>query len=601
MEGGDLTDPHAPAPATDPDLSAAALPTLQQVEFAAGSGPPLTAPLTWGQRAIWDPIRWFGEDANYFNISTLLPVPRGASLSDVTRAVRMVIERHEGLRTRYRTTPAGPTQEIHATGVFPVPVWEAPEGGVTAFAAAVLRDLAAATFREQEWGWRCAVVTQQGVPRRLAVVFNHQVADGWASRLVTTQLAEALRGAAAAAGTPWQPSEQVAYERTGEGARRGEISLRAWRRELRTVPRSMFDFPARTPASPRFWKLAMTSRAAAVAAQLIAERAKVTTSAVLLAASAAVLGAFTGHRRVVMQLIVANRFDPARRSLVAPMAQDGLFVLDLGGAGFDQTAQRAYRSALTSYRYSYYDPAAMADLRREYAAQRGGHLDLSVYFNDARFQDRWVTTPRSAPPPEALAELTPATTVDVVGKWARQDAKFFISTVAIDTCVLNILTDTAFVPPDQAEALLRAVEALLLRAAVADEDASTLAASLVTGVRRGPGWVECDHGWVDLHATRTVLREALGEPRLGLFAEPAATAADTQHRLVAYLAAADPVTPAQLHATCLAAVGTRTDVLTPHEYVVCAGAPADPSDLAGWRRQPVRHRGNGRELTPAPG
>src|SRR5690606_24189424 len=145
----------ATAPATYPDLSGAALPTLQQVECAAGCGPPLSSPLTLGQRAIWDPIRWFCGDANYFVISTLRPVPRGASLSDVTRAVRMVIERHEGPRTRYRTTPAGPTQEIHATGVFPVPVWEAPEGGVTAFAAAVLRDLAAATFREQEWGWRC--------------------------------------------------------------------------------------------------------------------------------------------------------------------------------------------------------------------------------------------------------------------------------------------------------------------------------------------------------------------------------------------------------------------------------------------------------------
>ena len=63
---------------------------------------------------------------------------------------------------------------------------------------------------------------------------------------------------------------------------------------------------------------------------------------------------------------------------------------------------------------------------------------------------------------------------------------------------------------------------------------------------------------------------------------------------MAYLAAPEPVSPAELHATCLAAIGSRTDVLTPHEYVVCAGAPADPADLAGWRARPVLARGSGR-------
>lgn len=578
------------------------------VEFdAGGPGGPLTLPMTWGQLSIRSSIEWLGPDAHYFNIPSLLPVPRGATLTDVVRAVRTVMERHQGLRTRY-VTKVGPEQEVHAAGGMPLPVWEAPPGEVAAFADTVLRDLAAVTFSEREWGWRCAVVTEQGVPRRLAVVLNHQAADGWAGRLVTDQLTRALRAraGAGAAEPAWQPRDQVAYERTGEGARRSELSLRAWQRELLAVPRSMFDFPTRPPATPRFQKLAMDSRAVALAARLVAERARVTTSAVLLTASAAVLSAFTGHRQVVMQLIVANRFDAARRSLVAPMAQDGLFVLDLEGASLDQAARRTYRSALATYRYGFYDPAAIAGLRRDWASRRGGHLDLSGYFNDARFQDRWEPAPHAAPSPEGLRKLTTATTVEVIGGWARQDTKFFVSTTfAPGTCRLNLMTDTAFVPPDQTRAMLRAVEGLLVQAAFTDLDPFPVIGSLPPApVARGAEWVRCCHDWVDLPATRAVLRAALRDAKLGLFAEPATAAAagttpdaapgEDGSKLVAYLAAPEPVSPAELHATCLTAIGSRTDVLTPHEYVVCAGAPADPADLAGWRARPVLARGSGR-------
>lgn len=600
--------------ATGPAPAAPAASALQQVEFDAGSPErgPLTLAMTWGQLLIWEAIQWMGEDAHYFNIPALLPLPRGATIADVTRAIRIVMERHQGLRTRYLTTGDGPRQEVHATGVLPLPVWEAPPGEAAATAATVLRDLAAATFSEQEWGWRCAVVTEQGAPRRLALVFNHQAADAWASRLVTTQLSEALRAdATAGAGEAgWQPRDQVEYERTGEGAQRGKLSLRAWQRELRAVPRSMFDFPTQPPATPRFLKLAMDSRAVAVAARSVAQRAKVTTSAVLLAACAVVLSRFTGHQQVVLQLIVANRFDATRRSLVAPMAQNGLFILDLDAASFDQVAQRTYRSALTSYRYGYYDPAAILKLRRELGAARGGYLDLSAYFNDARIQDRSEQAP--TPSPQTLRELAANTTVDQVGAWERQDTKFFISTsFAPGTCVLNLLTDTAFVSPDQTAAILRAVEALLIQAATADLDLPSAMRTLpLAPVVRGPEWVRCHHDWVDLPATRALLRTALGDCRLGIFAEPVtepATAAvpGTQpepgagHRLVAYLASPTPVSPAELHATCLAAIGTRTDVLTPHEYVICAGAPADLADLAGWRSQPVLSRGTGHPAAEA--
>ncbi|MFD0889811.1 hypothetical protein ACFQ08_35170, partial [Streptosporangium algeriense] len=62
-----------------------------------------TAPLTWGQRAIWDAIRKTAPDDHYFNFGRVLAVPRRARPLTVARAAEVLgalVERHESLRTR---------------------------------------------------------------------------------------------------------------------------------------------------------------------------------------------------------------------------------------------------------------------------------------------------------------------------------------------------------------------------------------------------------------------------------------------------------------------------------------------------------------------
>jgi hypothetical protein len=78
-----------------------------------------------------------------------------------------------------------------------------------------------------------------------------------------------------------------------------------------------------------------------------------------------------------------------------------------------------------------------------------------------------------------------------------------------------------------------------------------------------------------------------------------------EHALVAYLAAGGGIgSPEQAHAACLATLagtrslappdGIRYTAMTPGRYVICAAAPSDLRDLAGWQRQAIVAEGDGR-------
>ena len=59
------------------------------------------APLTWGQRSVRRWIDWLGPHEASLNVPYVLPVPPGADVTAVGRALRHLVERHEALRTTY--------------------------------------------------------------------------------------------------------------------------------------------------------------------------------------------------------------------------------------------------------------------------------------------------------------------------------------------------------------------------------------------------------------------------------------------------------------------------------------------------------------------
>ncbi|WP_449066438.1 condensation domain-containing protein [Planomonospora algeriensis] len=451
------------------------------LEFTGARGG--RAPVTWGQRAFWRLIRWLDEDDPYYNLPWSLPVYGRRDLDTVLSALRTLVERHESLRTTWEETPDGPVQRVMREGTLTVGVLDAGEAKPLAAAREAAAELAARVFdHAAEPPIRCAVVTSGGRPRAVAFALSHLAVDAWALEILATEWRALLAGEDLPA-PAWQPLDQAALEQ-GAGAARGERALRHWRAELEQAPATLFDFPERTPEEPRFVKVGMESAAAGAAARTLAARWAVSTSSVLTSGCAAVLAALTGHRRVAMQLIVANRHDPRTAAMVGTAVQDGLFTLDLSAGTFADAARAGHRQALTAYRYAHYDPAAMAALREEIGRARGGAVDLSAYFNDTRPTGDWPALPPGDP-----AELAGRTRTFPVGAWQMVDATaFFSAGPAAHTCRLDLLVDTARLSSATAYTLLHAVETLLVRSVAGDVPLAGVAALCgVTPVGRPTG------------------------------------------------------------------------------------------------------------------
>ncbi len=423
-----------------------------------------SAPMTWGQRAIWKSIRWLDEGAHYFNIRRTMAIPVGLTVDQVVSALGLLVSRHEALRTRFHESEQGWVQEVSAAGSLPVELVAGPDGTAQAVADGLGRELVGRTFRHaEEWPFRCALVLEQDRPAFAVLVFSHLGVDFWGVRELEQDLRGLLDGREPAAAPAWQPLDQARFETEGPGAARGAASVEYWRRTLLTTPPTLFP-PVGDHGRPgRFVRRGMDSPATAVAATALAERCQVSTGTVLLAATAAVLGAYTGYGTVAMQLIAVNRHDERSRRLVAAMAENALFALEVGEGSFEQAVRRAFLAGMNAYRHAQYDPLAVDEVLDQARERSGDTLNIGCFFNDKRMHDRWEHLPETDGSAEELRALTAKTETSFVGSWERQDATFFLhTTYAPDTCLLYLMADTELIPEPDIDRLLRCFESLLV-------------------------------------------------------------------------------------------------------------------------------------------
>ncbi|MDP9842712.1 condensation domain-containing protein [Streptosporangium lutulentum] len=466
------------------------------VEFAGARGG--VAPLSWGQASIWRLTTWRPDGDPYFNMPWTLPVYGRRDLDSVLLALRRLFERHESLRTNFRRTPGGMVQHVAREGRLTVRLVDGGPAKPLTTARRLAADLASTAFDyETALPVRCAIVTIGGRPRAVAFGLSHLAADGGALDLLAADWRSLLAGNDPPEPT-WQPMDQATFEREGPGAVRGERAFQYWRATLEKAPRSLFDYPPYAPESPRYIRVLMNSVALGVAAETLAARWSVSAASVLTTASAVLLSALTGHRRIVMQLIGANRHDPRIGVLMGPAAQDGIFALDLPGGTLAEVTRIGHRQALTAYRHAHYEPLGLMAMREELGRERGGPIDLSAYFNDTRSGGEWPELPTVEPSgdPAAIAALTGRTTFAPAGSWDHVDATAqFVTGQARHTCELHLLADTAYLPRPTVHTLLRGMETLLVRAVAEDVPLDAVAGLCgITPIERPPGWERSQTG-----------------------------------------------------------------------------------------------------------
>ncbi len=425
--------------------------------------------LTWGQAEMWSAIV-AQESSLHLGGSAPFPVPK--KLDEIVAGLGWMLGRHQSLRARLRFPPEGGVlQEVADHGEAPLRVVDTPDGVDPAKVAADVD----AEFRrtdfdyEREWPVRLAVIRQHGAATHLVAVYCHLALDlaGMAALFRNGLFTRLFTDGGATPPEVAAPDllDQVAWQRGPAGQRHNKTVLRHWKRQLATVPAARFDL-AEEGRQPRHWQATMRSAAMSLALSSITARTSTDSSTILLAAAAMTLVGITGRGPAVFQIAVSNRFRPGLSDLVSAVAQSGLCVVDVAGAGFDEVLERTARSAMKAYLNGYFDRTEVDAMIEELSKERGEHIELTCFFNDRR--DPANRLPVG--PPATQERLAGARTATSVSWGPHSDRPFeplfvHVNDAAPDHVEILLQADTACLPPDQMQAFLEKFEDTLVTAA----------------------------------------------------------------------------------------------------------------------------------------
>jgi len=436
--------------------------------FAGAPAPP--APLTWGQRALWIAMRRRGPEEFRINMSKIVPVPDGATddVPGVMSAIAALVGRHSSLRTRIEDGEGEPGQVVSATGELPVLLHPA-DGDGSASARAVATRLAATPFdHAHEWPQRVALVLAGERVRHIVFVFSHTTVDLWAAEMVLRELRLLLRGDELENG-PGPQSVDVARLENGADRRHSERAVTHWVRSFGRLPEQTLPRIG-PPLVPRFQRWLLVSDAADTATRLIAGRSRITGPTVLLAATAAVLSAWSGTDVCGIHSMSNNRSLDGYRDAIAKLNQLALVVVDVADRpAFAELLPRVWRAALQAYRHAHYDPD---DMERGYGAAGYPYatgVSPHCYFNDSRLSVDTDLSGRATAESDVRAALVrssffPAETYEhFTWRLRVQVLRMPAGRVAI-----ALTGDSGYLPPAEAERFLRDIERLLVDAAFRD-------------------------------------------------------------------------------------------------------------------------------------
>ncbi|MDW5329518.1 condensation domain-containing protein [Plantactinospora sp. KLBMP9567] len=546
-------------------------------------------------------------------LDAVLPVPRGTEPADVSAAVRVLLARHESLRTTYRVGDV-PSQVVAEAGELVMSVVEvAPP-----ITPQLLEDVrrihwdSPFTDAEQELPFRVAAVSADGVLSHVVLALSHVAADLAALTIVAGELEKLLTGQPLSAPGP-QPLDFLTVENGAAMRNRLRTSLRYWETQLRTTPHSLF--PQRWPEEDGRLHpgLLVRSAAAAKALDRASRRIGASRSAVALTALVVLVADYVGQPVCPVTMPSANRFLPQTRDYVGQLGSDCFTRVDLRGTPtFDAAARAVRRESIRGYWHGWFDTDELWRLYETVATERGLHAHArELVFNDLSGVGSATARPGEASLPERYGLVgTPVVAADRAtgaadGAWARVspgagncwlEAEPSVSRLSVDLYRLDHELTAAFwadprcFTAAETVALAHAFEALLV--AAGDDDLELCDVRSVTGLAprvQGDDWYPVDSGWVPLSCARRLLADVVGDdsfvaavpdPRLG-------------HRLIGYLGDGS-WTPQAVHSACVAALEDRPGAMTPHTYVICADVPEDRDDWDAWRRQPVRATGTGR-------
>jgi hypothetical protein len=556
------------------------------VEFTgerAGEGP-----LTLAQLDVY---RWTSAtpDHPYATLYAEFPVPAMVSVDDVAEAVAVLIARHESLRTAYLPGEQ-PRQRVAAAGIQLLEACSLGEGKWGPQHHCAVAEALVSWLRESpdpaRRPVRMAVAIAPGGGDQViacAAAFSHLAVDrdaiGILQRDFAGLLGDPVRRPAGRSNPPGhQPLDQAELEATPAGRARAQAAVSYMREQFRRMPRCLYALPGARPSGESL-AVELSSVAAAMAVRRVAARTRASRSSIVLAAICAVVARRANHPELVFPLLSSNRFERHLVNYVGALAQASIATVEIAGRSFDELVRHAWTTVMEASRHGRYDTAerdAMTDLIE---GQRGLRFHYDPLFNSL-VPESWsgLTAGVGFQPEEVDIALARTGLRWRPMPFSGTPIQFRL--IQVDGCLgLDVWSgDAGLVPRAELEAVLLAVERLLVAAAHGDVPASRIPEIIgLESLPGAPDRILIDSCWVDLADVQRLVDDAVAP------AVARVVASAGGHPLVAHLTATDAVrTPEQAHARCMAALARHPTAITPRYYSICRTTPPDPADPAAW-------------------
>ena len=446
--------------------------------------------LTWGQAGIWRQMR---ETGRTMNVVVGMALPAGVPVEEMTAALGFVVGRHAALRTRLRFAgdPSEgrlPQQVVAASGELPLQILDIDDAEDPEAVAEELRSRYELTpfDYEHEFPVRMGVVRRAGQLLRMVAGYHHLVTDGAGLEALGRDTFNLDRSTFQAVAPPQvlDPLKLAAAQGGPRGRAQNDKCLRYWAAQLDRLPDWRIVEPADSPR-PRYRELAVYSPAMELSLRAIAARTKVASNYVLFAAYAVAVARVLGRNPNVVQPVVSNRFRPGFAGTVSQVSQQGICVIDVADASFDEVVGRAWNAATNASLHAYYDPRDRDRLLAQTEARRGAPLDVAWHLNDRRNMSVSGTQFEQNPLSEAelraaLKDALPRTKM----YWDRGSSNFdgtlFLQVDSrpetdipgraeldegLPAVFMGIWTDMQHFAPEQIEGFVREMEAVVAAAA----------------------------------------------------------------------------------------------------------------------------------------
>ncbi|QAT87000.1 Linear gramicidin synthase subunit C [Corallococcus coralloides] len=319
------------------------------------------APLSFAQERMWFLDKWSPGSAA-FHMPTAVRLTGAVDTDALRRALALLVERHDTLRTTFQEREGGGVQVIASTGEVPLEVMDLQGLPVTEREAEAQRRvvaLAQQPFSLEQGPLLRAVLMLLGNGEQVLLVDQHHiVSDGWSMGVLVHELAVLYRACLEGQPSPLKPlplqyADWAAWQKEWLQGAELERQLTYWKNRLN--PNALLELPQDKPrpalmSSKGERQVMHLSPALTQALKALGQREGRTLFVTLLSAFNVLLSRYTGQDDIVVGTPIAGRPRAEVEGLI------GLFVnmlalrSDLSGKPtFKELLNRVHESTLDAY------------------------------------------------------------------------------------------------------------------------------------------------------------------------------------------------------------------------------------------------------------